>query len=190
MGASSGRRKQRQSHGHRTGLVWSLVRGRDGCHTPPGGLRLTRLDRARPPPRGVVARPAWEQTTGVTGVVGQEEGLSLPPTTSYLQGWVRTTPGEEAPGGEPCHSSCASEAVMTTSSTELARVDEAPLSPAGLYLRDIAAVTLLTAEQEIELAQLIEAGKKARRRLRHGVNLPEADRASLDEAVARGGQAP
>jgi RNA polymerase primary sigma factor len=75
---------------------------------------------------------------------------------------------------------------MTTSSTELARVDEAPLSPAGLYLRDIAAVTLLTAEQEIELAQLIEAGKQARRRLRHAVNLPEADRASLEEAVARG----
>ena len=48
---------------------------------------------------------------------------------------------------------------MTTFSTELARVDEARASPAGLYLRDIAAVTLLTAEQEVELAQLIEAGK-------------------------------
>jgi RNA polymerase primary sigma factor len=78
---------------------------------------------------------------------------------------------------------------MTTSSTEPARVDEAPASPAWLYLRDIAAVMLLTAEQEVELAQLIEAGKQARRRLRHGVNLPEADRASLEEAVARGEQA-
>ena len=78
---------------------------------------------------------------------------------------------------------------MTTSSTELARVDEAPLSPAGLYLRDIAAVTLLTAEQEIELARLIEAGKKARRRLEHGVKLPDADRASLEEAAAQGEQA-
>jgi RNA polymerase primary sigma factor len=77
---------------------------------------------------------------------------------------------------------------MTTSSTEPARVDEGP-SPTGLYLRDIASVTLLTAQQEVELAQLIEAGKQARRRLRHGVNLPDADRASLEEAVARGEQA-
>ncbi len=77
---------------------------------------------------------------------------------------------------------------MTTFSTELARVDEARASPAGLYLRDIAAVTLLTAEQEVELAQLIEAGKSARRLLKHGANLPEAERASLEEAVAQGEQ--
>ena len=76
---------------------------------------------------------------------------------------------------------------MTTSSTEPARVDEGP-SPTGLYLRDIAAVMLLTAEQEVELAQLIEAGKQARRRLEHGVNLPDADRASLEEAAAQGEQ--
>ena len=57
------------------------------------------------------------------------------------------------------------EAHMTTSPTELARADEGPPSPAGLYLRDIAAVTLLTAEQEIELARLIEAGKRVRRLL-------------------------
>jgi RNA polymerase primary sigma factor len=77
---------------------------------------------------------------------------------------------------------------MTTSSTELAGVDDARASPAGLYLRDIAAVTLLTAEQEVELAQLIEAGRSARRLLKHGANLPEADRASLEEAVAQGEQ--
>ena len=78
---------------------------------------------------------------------------------------------------------------MTTSSTEPARVDQAPPSPTGLYLRDISAVTLLTAEQEVELARLIEAGKQARRRLEHGVNLPDADRASLEEAAAQGEQA-
>ena len=77
---------------------------------------------------------------------------------------------------------------MTTSSTEPARVDQAPPSPTGLYLRDISAVTLLTAEQEVELARLIEAGKQARRRLEHGVKLPDADRASLEEAAARGEQ--
>ena len=80
------------------------------------------------------------------------------------------------------------ETHMTTSPTELARVDKAPPSPVGLYLRDISAVTLLTAEQEIELARLIEAGNRARRLLKHGANLPEADRVAFEEAVAQGEQ--
>src|SRR5437588_483789 len=80
------------------------------------------------------------------------------------------------------------ETHMTTSPTELARADKAPPSPVGLYLRDISAVRLLTAEQEIELARLIEAGNRARRLLKHGANLPEADRVAFEEAVAQGEQ--
>ena len=77
---------------------------------------------------------------------------------------------------------------MTIIPPELPRVDEPPASPAGLYLRDISAVTLLTAEDEIELAQQIEAGKKARRVLKHP-NLPTAEQAALEQAVAEGEQA-
>jgi RNA polymerase primary sigma factor len=78
---------------------------------------------------------------------------------------------------------------MTTYATDLARVDEAPSSPAGLYLRDIASVTLLTADQEVELAQRIEAGKKARKLLKLGPELPEAERESLEEGAVQGEQA-
>src|SRR5438270_13754422 len=76
---------------------------------------------------------------------------------------------------------------MTTTPTELVRVYEPPTSPAGLYLRDISAVTLLTADEEVELAQLIEAGTKARRLLKHP-NLPESEQASREEAVLHGNQ--
>jgi RNA polymerase primary sigma factor len=78
---------------------------------------------------------------------------------------------------------------MTTYPSELARGDEAPSSPAGLYLRDIAAVTLLTAEQEVELAQRIEAGKKAQLLLKHGPELPETEREKLEECATQGEQA-
>jgi RNA polymerase primary sigma factor len=76
--------------------------------------------------------------------------------------------------------------LMTTYASEPAKVDEALSSPAGLYLRDIAAVTLLSAEQEIELAQQIEAGKKARRPLKQGPEVPEAERDRLEETAAQG----
>jgi RNA polymerase primary sigma factor len=77
---------------------------------------------------------------------------------------------------------------MTTTPTELSRVDEPLSSPAGLYLRDISGVTLLTADEEVELAQLIEAGKNARRLLKHP-NLPEPEQARLEDAVSQGEQA-
>jgi RNA polymerase primary sigma factor len=41
--------------------------------------------------------------------------------------------------------------------------DEAPPTNAAIYFRDISAATLLTAEQEIELAQQIECGEDAKR---------------------------
>ena len=45
--------------------------------------------------------------------------------------------------------------------------DDAPPTNAAIYFRDISSVELLTAEEEIELAQQIEAGEDARRDLRH-----------------------
>jgi RNA polymerase primary sigma factor len=57
--------------------------------------------------------------------------------------------------------------------------------PASLYLREISRARLLTAEEEVELAQQLEAGKEARARLDIGVD--DADeRARLEEAVAVG----
>jgi RNA polymerase primary sigma factor len=77
---------------------------------------------------------------------------------------------------------------MTITPSQLPRVDEPAASPAGLYLRDISAVTLLTADEEIELAQQIEAGKKARRVLKHP-SLPESEQTALEHTVTQGEKA-
>ncbi|HEY0606580.1 MAG TPA: sigma-70 family RNA polymerase sigma factor [Herpetosiphonaceae bacterium] len=56
--------------------------------------------------------------------------------------------------------------------------------PIQLYLREIGQVSLLTAAQEVSLAQRIERGKAARLQLEEGV--PGADRARLEEFAADG----
>ncbi|HEX6291771.1 MAG TPA: sigma-70 family RNA polymerase sigma factor [Herpetosiphonaceae bacterium] len=56
--------------------------------------------------------------------------------------------------------------------------------PIQLYLREIGQVSLLTAEQEVTLAQRIERGKAARLQLEEGV--PGLDRTGLDELIADG----
>ncbi|MDQ3811267.1 MAG: sigma-70 family RNA polymerase sigma factor, partial [Chloroflexota bacterium] len=78
--------------------------------------------------------------------------------------------------------------------------EEAPPTSAAIYFRDISSVTLLTAEEEIELAQRIEAGEDAKRKLtfrgralsqaereelRHMAELGELSRSRLTEANLR-----
>jgi len=60
--------------------------------------------------------------------------------------------------------------------------------PASLYLREISRAQLLTAEEEVELAQALEAGKEARAQLERGVDDPD-ERAALEEQVQRGDDA-
>ncbi|HEY7062447.1 MAG TPA: sigma-70 family RNA polymerase sigma factor [Chloroflexota bacterium] len=61
----------------------------------------------------------------------------------------------------------------------------APDSPAALYLREISQTPLLTAEEEVDLAKRLEAGKAAQKRLAAG-DVPEGERTALAEAVAQG----
>jgi RNA polymerase primary sigma factor len=61
----------------------------------------------------------------------------------------------------------------------------APDSPAALYLREISQTPLLTAEEEIDLAQRLEAGKAAEKRLAEG-DLDPAEQARLSAEVAQG----
>src|SRR5918912_3503898 len=58
-------------------------------------------------------------------------------------------------------------------------------SPAALYLREISRNPLLTAEQEVQLAKDLEAGKAAAETLAEGVDDPET-RAALKETVRIG----
>jgi RNA polymerase primary sigma factor len=57
--------------------------------------------------------------------------------------------------------------------------------PATLYLREIGRAPLLTAQQEVELAQELEAGRAARGRLEAG-QVSAAERTRLDESVRIG----
>jgi len=59
--------------------------------------------------------------------------------------------------------------------------------PASLYLREISRNPLLTAEEEVMLAQQLEAGKEARARLdRAGDSLDPAERERLEDTMATG----
>src|SRR3954469_25027465 len=55
----------------------------------------------------------------------------------------------------------------------------------GLYLNEIGLVPLLTAQEERELSQLVEAGFAARERLAHGEGTPELRRAVKTAAAAK-----
>ena len=67
--------------------------------------------------------------------------------------------------------------------------DEAPPTNAAIYFRDISATTLLTAEEEIELAQQIERGEDAKRELHLQAELSEEARDGLEEVLTRGERA-
>jgi RNA polymerase primary sigma factor len=59
--------------------------------------------------------------------------------------------------------------------------------PASLYLREISRARLLTAEEEVELAQQLEAGKEARAQLEAGVT--DEQRPALEKLVEVGEEA-
>jgi RNA polymerase primary sigma factor len=67
--------------------------------------------------------------------------------------------------------------------------DEAPPTNAAIYFRDISSTTLLTAEEEIELAQLIERGEDAKRELALDGELSEDRRDDLENCATTGERA-
>jgi RNA polymerase primary sigma factor len=68
--------------------------------------------------------------------------------------------------------------------------DEAPPTSAAIYFRDISATSLLTAEEEIQLAQAIERGEDAKRILSsHAEKLSDEDRDKLHQVSTEGDRA-
>jgi RNA polymerase primary sigma factor len=67
--------------------------------------------------------------------------------------------------------------------------DEAPPTNAAIYFRDISATTLLTAEEEIELAKTIERGEDAKRELHLEAELAADARDDLEDVTTLGERA-
>jgi RNA polymerase primary sigma factor len=111
------------------------------------------------------------------------EGTSL--VTSA--GW--NDPAAEAMGEDNGNGAAESTTAARRTAERAAAGDEAPPTSAAIYFRDISAVTLLTAEEEIELAQEIEKGEDARRVLAHHPNLPDEQRDQLEHTTMLGERA-
>jgi len=90
---------------------------------------------------------------------------------------------EEGAAGPPPESTAALRRPPPTTG------DDAPPTNAAIYFRDISATTLLTAEEEIELAQTIEAGEDAKRIVEQSPDLPEQDRDKLAQTITDGDRA-
>ena len=67
--------------------------------------------------------------------------------------------------------------------------EERSPDPIRTYIQEISRIPLLTKEEEVELAQKIEAGKEAAERLRKEKNLPPEEREKLEELVWEGKRA-
>src|SRR5205823_7654877 len=67
--------------------------------------------------------------------------------------------------------------------------DEAPPTNAAIYFRDISATTLLTAQEEIELAQEIERGEDAKRELQLAADMSEPGHTELQDVADLGERA-
>ncbi len=61
-----------------------------------------------------------------------------------------------------------------------------PDDPTGLYLREMARVPLLGADEELQIAHAIEAGRSATKTLRNSASLLDEDRIELERAVHNG----
>jgi RNA polymerase primary sigma factor len=122
------------------------------------------------------------QEAGVEAESGAE-GTSLVASA----GW--NDPAAEALGEENGNGAAESTTARRPSGERAASGDEAPPTSAAIYFRDISAVSLLSAEEEIELAQEIEKGEDARRVLAHHPSLPEERRDQLEHTAMLGERA-
>jgi RNA polymerase primary sigma factor len=121
--------------------------------------------------RKLLAEAGLENEAGATA-----EGITV------TSGWSES--GDQLTEEASAQAQEAQAALRRT--PERASGEEAPPTNAAIYFRDISATSLLTAEEEIELAQQIESGEDAKRQLKHETSLPEEKRDTLEDLANRG----
>ena len=99
------------------------------------------------------------------------------------------TEGAEHPGDDPGATAPEVAPALRRTPDRSASGDEAPPTNAAIYFRDISATTLLTAEEEIDLAQQIERGEDAKRELHLEAELSEEARDDLEDVLTIGERA-
>jgi RNA polymerase primary sigma factor len=125
--------------------------------------------------RKLLAEAGLDVEAGAT-----EEGMAVPGP------W---TQAGDQPGDESTEGGSESAPVRRTASSG-GGGDEAPPTNAAIYFRDISATTLLSAEEEIQLAQQIEQGEDAKRALKHATaDLAERKRDLIEQAIDDGERA-
>lgn len=103
-------------------------------------------------------------------------------------------PGEWQEAGEPGASDASSaqqesQAAIRRQTERGSGGEDAPPTNAAIYFRDISGTSLLTAEEEIELAQHIERGEDAKRTRNHAESMTEHERDQLEQIAAEGERA-
>ena len=97
--------------------------------------------------------------------------------------------GPEQLGEEPTGQQAEQQPTLRRTPERTSSGDDAPPTNAAIYFRDISATTLLTAEDEIALAQAIETGEDSKRTLEHAGQLTEEQRDELTDTLNLGERA-
>jgi len=99
------------------------------------------------------------------------------------------TEAAEHPGDDPGATAPEVAPALRRTPERSTSGDDAPPTNAAIYFRDISATTLLTAEEEIELAQQIERGEDAKRELHLEAELSEEAHDDLEDVLTLGERA-
>src|SRR5688572_24947623 len=155
--------------------------------------RLELLKSARE--RGYLT--LWEATAASTnspvdlddvGELLSEAGLRLDDSNGETTNWVREPrTGDDQPDEDAVDD--VEDDVDRLPTRIFEPTEYSPETPAAIYLRDISRVPLLTAEEEVELAQAIERGEAAREKLVRAEELVSEQRQLLEDDLREGAAA-